>query len=184
MSETREFPTLDVVTVATGVLVSDRHIASVYDVCGWMLDDTLMTHQLPNASRTLRPHILQEHPWIMLLDMPKGDIPALKAMCARIVEEHGDTVKLTRPESVEWVTGNALADLHQIAGKRRVIQVDLDGDGAVTMPEEGSVTVEIVPDLTGFYRAMDEIHVSSAEAAANMERLAEAMRESNEEEGA
>lgn len=180
MSITKEFPTLDVVTVATGFLVSDRGIGSVYEVCNWMLDDSLMTHQLPNASRTLAPHILQEHPWILMWDLPKGDVPALKAVCARIVEEQGDTVTLTRPELVDWVTGNALPDLHQIAGKRHVIQVDLDDDGAVTMPEEGGVTVDIVPDTAGFKRSMEALASSAHEAASGMRALGESLRDEGE----
>lgn len=176
MSDTKEFPTLDVVTVATGILVSDRHIESVYDVCGWMLDDSLMTHQLPNASRTLRPHILQEHPWILMLDLPEGDIPALKAICARIVEEHGDTVTLTRPESVEWVTGNAMPDLRQIAGARRIIQVDLDEDGQPVVTDS-AVAINILPDVSGFKRAMQDMAVTASEATANMQALSEAIHD-------
>lgn len=182
MSETREFPTLDVVTVATGVLVSDRHIASVYEVCNWMLDDNLMTHQLPNASRTLEPYILREHPWILMWDLPKGDVPALKAMCARIVEEQGATVTLTRPENPEWVTGNAMPDLRQIAGARRVIQVDLDGDGTPVVTDF-AVEIDILPDLSEFKRAMAAMQSTTDEAAANFRALADALAVA-EEEGA
>jgi hypothetical protein len=180
MSDTREFPTLDVVTVATGVLVSDRHIASVYEVCNWMLDDSLMTHQLPNASRTLEPYILQEHPWILMWDLPKGDVPALKAMCARIVEEQGATVTLTRPENPEWVTGNAMPDLQQIAGARRVIQVDLDDDG-MPVVTDSAMTIEILPDLTEFNRAMAAMRATTAEAKASFQALADAINDAEEE---
>jgi hypothetical protein len=156
MTLTKEFPTLDVVTVATGILVSDRHLASVYEVCGWMLDDTLWTHQLPNASRTLQPHILREHPWIMLLELPTNDVPALKALCAQIVEEHGETVTLTRPEAPEWVTGNAMPDLRQLAGARRIIEVDLDGDGRPVVTD-AAVEIDFLPDISGFKEAMAEV---------------------------
>lgn len=183
MTESKEFPTLDVVTVATGTLVSDRGMASIYEVCNWMLDDSLMTHQLPNASRTLEPHILREHPWILMWDLPKGDVPALKAMCAQIVEEHGDTVTLTRPDEVEWVTGNAMPDLRQIAGARRIIQVDLDGDGQ-PMVTESEVEIEFVPDVSGFTAAVAAMQASTAEALASMDKLAEAIRDGEQEDGA
>jgi hypothetical protein len=55
MSKT--FDTLDVVTVSTGVLVSDRGIGSVYEVLNYLLDDDLMTHQLPAASRAVEPSL-------------------------------------------------------------------------------------------------------------------------------
>lgn len=179
MSDTKEFPTLDVVTVATGTMVSDQGIGSVYKVCGWMLDDELMTHQLPNASRTLEPHILHEHPWILLWDLPKDDLPALKAMCARIVEEHGETVTLTRPESVDWVTGNALPDLRQIVGKRRVMQVDIDEDGNARVADTGSGRVRV--DASGLVQAIETISTSGAEAVDAFERLAEVLRDGEED---
>lgn len=176
MSETKEFPTLDVVTVATGALVSDRHIAAVYEVCNWMLDDSLMTHQLPNASRTLEPYILREHPWILMWDLPKGDTPALKAMCAQIVDEHGDTVTLTRPDEVEWVTGNAMPDLQQIAGARRIIQVDLDGDGQPVVTD-AALEIDITVDLSKFQEAMAEVKRTVAETTESIRSLGEAMEE-------
>lgn len=171
---TREFPTLDVVTVYTGTLVSDRGIDSVYELCGWMLDDQLMTHQLPNASRVLEPCIAEQHPWIADLEVPKGDLPALKAMCARIVEEHGDTLTLERPESPEWVAGNAMTDLRQIADGRRVIEVDLDADGTPVVTD-AAVEIDILPDLSAFNRAVSAMASTSAEAAEGMRKLGEAL---------
>lgn len=123
MSDTKEFPTLDVVTVATGTMLSDRGIGAVYEVCDWMLNDQLMTHQLPKASRTLEPHIYQQHPWIADLNVPTGDLAALNALCTQITEAHGDTLTLNRADTPEWVTGNAIADMIQIADGRPVIVV-------------------------------------------------------------
>lgn len=133
MTNTKTFPTLDLVTVTTGILVADRPntghpIDAVYEVCGWMLNDALMTHQLPNASRVCSPYIVEQHPWIGELNLPKGDLPALKGACARIVEEHGDTLTLTMPEDPAWATSAAMNDLEAIRNGRPVVGIRVEGE--------------------------------------------------------
>lgn len=126
MTVTKEFPTLDVVTVATGFLVSDRGIDAVYELTSWMLQDSLMTHQLPAAFDVCKPYIEAEHPWIAEVAMPAGDKPAIFALAAQLVEEHGKSLILTQPEDPAWNRGNAITDLEQIADGRPIIQVQLD----------------------------------------------------------
>lgn len=123
MTTTKEFATLDVVTVTSGVLLSDRLLDAVYDVCGWMLNDSLMTHQLPAASDVVGPYIIGQHPWIASLVLPKGNKPALKSFSERLVQTRGETITLTRPDSPAWERGRALTDLIEIAGDRPVIVV-------------------------------------------------------------
>lgn len=92
---TRTFPTLDLVTVYTGILVSERHMDSVYDLCGFMLADDLMTHQLPAASRACEPALAEQHPWLVDLEPPRDDLPALKTWCADLVERVGTEMDVT-----------------------------------------------------------------------------------------
>ena len=121
------FPTLDLVTVHSGVLVSDSGIAAIYTLCGHMLrDDSLMTHQLPNASRACMADLERQHPWLADLDPPAGDIPALKAWCADLIERVGAEHWVEPIDQPEWVTGNALRDLHDIAEGRPVMVVKSD----------------------------------------------------------
>jgi hypothetical protein len=123
MTGTRSFPTLDVVSVTTGVMVSDRGMPALYEVLDYVLDDRLMTHQLPAASRAAEPGIYKQHPWLAGLDAPRGDLPALKAWCAALVEQHGWAVDLA-PVGADWCTGNALQDLTDIRQGRPVITID------------------------------------------------------------
>lgn len=123
MTIAKEFSTLDVVTVTSGVLISARLLDAVYDVCGWMLDDTLMTHQLSAASRVVEPYIIGQHPWVASLRVPGYPGPALKSFCERLVETRGETLTLTRPDSPAWERGTALSDLVETAGDRPVIVV-------------------------------------------------------------
>lgn len=57
---TKEFPTRDVLSTVTGVLMGD--IGGVYEVLNWMTDESLYTHQLPRVSREAQPVILKAHP--------------------------------------------------------------------------------------------------------------------------
>lgn len=126
MSEIRRFDTLDVVTVDSGVLVSDRGMDAIYDLCGWLLGDPgIMTHQLPAASRACQGPLREQFPWLAELDPPRGDIPALKAWCAALVEEHGASLDVTRPDDPQWVAGRALEDLHEMTTKP-IIEVRID----------------------------------------------------------
>lgn len=126
MSTTRTFPTLDLVTVRTGILVSDRGMESIYDLCGHMLGESLMTHQLPAASRACESALDEQHPWLAGLDPPKGDLPALKAWCAALVEEVGAQMQVESIEDPPRKRHNALADLVQIAAGRPVVVVHVE----------------------------------------------------------
>jgi len=132
--ETRVFDTLAVVSAATGVFVCDT-IDQFYDVLGFVLGEPgLMTHQMPGASRAAEPHLVKQFPWLSELDPPavsraNGDgdaqIAALKAWCVDLIAERGEHLTVAAVEDPQWVRGNALQDLADIAGNRPVIGVTL-----------------------------------------------------------
>jgi hypothetical protein len=49
VSETKEFPTADVLSCVTGRLMGD--IGGVYEVLNWMTGGSVYTHQIPRISR-------------------------------------------------------------------------------------------------------------------------------------
>ena len=126
----REFPTLGVVSSATGILVSD--IGEVYDVLGYVLNDKLFTHQLPNASRAAEASLHEQHPWLADLEPPQNDLGALGAWCDAVIAEHGATIPLKPAEDADWVSGNALADLADVAAGRPVIVVQASPQSGAT----------------------------------------------------
>lgn len=67
---TRSFHLGDVLSVATGILVSLRGIGAVYDVCNFMTGDKLFTHQLPRASQECAPEIYRQHPDLHAIARP------------------------------------------------------------------------------------------------------------------
>lgn len=117
------FPTLGVVSSATGILVSD--IGDVYDVLGYMLGDKLFTHQLPAGSRAAEGALKEQHPWLDDL-VPPRDGGDLAAWCEDIEATHGRTISLTPIANPDWKPGNALADLAAMTDKP-IIVVGADG---------------------------------------------------------
>lgn len=67
-SETRRFHVGDILSAMTGVLVSPRHIGGVYDILGWMVDENLMTHQLPRVSRECEGFLRELFPDLDAID--------------------------------------------------------------------------------------------------------------------
>lgn len=60
MTQTKEFPTRDVLSTITGVLICD--IGGVYEVLNWMTGESVYTHQIPRISREAQPVILALRP--------------------------------------------------------------------------------------------------------------------------
>jgi hypothetical protein len=69
----REFDLGDILSVTTGYLCSPRHIDGVYDILGYMTGESLMTHQLPRASRACEPALLEQHPQLVNIVAPEWD---------------------------------------------------------------------------------------------------------------
>jgi hypothetical protein len=57
---TQEFPTRDVLSTITGMLMGD--IGGVYQVLNWMTGESVFTHQIPRISREAVPVMLKMHP--------------------------------------------------------------------------------------------------------------------------
>lgn len=56
----KEFATVDVLSVVTGRLMGA--MGGIYEVLGWMTDESLFTHQLPRVSREAQPVLIAAHP--------------------------------------------------------------------------------------------------------------------------
>ena len=71
--EPRMFPLRTILTVTTGLLLTNRRgpqdngIGDLYEILDWMTGDAAHTHQLPRFADECRPEILKQHP---VLDDP------------------------------------------------------------------------------------------------------------------
>lgn len=62
----------DLLSITDGALVSPSHIGGVYDVVDFVTGEAHMTHQLPRAAGVVKPWLLQQHPWLAEITVPKG----------------------------------------------------------------------------------------------------------------
>jgi hypothetical protein len=57
-----EFHIGDILSITDGRLISLDHIDGVYKILNYMTGESLMTHQLPRASKACRPILLKQFP--------------------------------------------------------------------------------------------------------------------------
>ncbi len=60
--QAKAFPTGDVLSTATGYLVTPNGIGAVYEVLNWMTGESVYTHQIPRIGREAKAVLLAAHP--------------------------------------------------------------------------------------------------------------------------
>jgi hypothetical protein len=123
VSETREFTTGAVISAATGKMCCD--LDELYDILGWLVGESLMTHQLPGAATAVEGDLKRQHPWIAELDTDSVNRENVRAWYDGVVVVHGSRTTVARVEDPEWIRGNALQDLQDIAGGKPVLVVEV-----------------------------------------------------------
>lgn len=68
--EARDFPIAAVISITDGHLVCE--IGGVHELLDWMTGESLMTHQLPRASRECEPFLRAQHPELAAVRVPEG----------------------------------------------------------------------------------------------------------------
>lgn len=120
MSDTKKFPARVLLTVTTGRLLTkgkggrDNGIVDLYELLGWMTNDSPFTHQLGRFAEECKPHLLRMFPELekaesdevlALLDAKiddakkqGGDISgAIESWLAETVEKCGITAEYDIP---------------------------------------------------------------------------------------
>jgi hypothetical protein len=64
----QSFPLGDVLTIVTGLLLSQDGIAAAYRILNFITKDNLYTHQLPRVCAEVRPYLLKKHPALATVD--------------------------------------------------------------------------------------------------------------------
>lgn len=128
MSETREFHIGDILSVTTGVLVSPEHIGGVYKILGWMVDEDLMTHQLPRVSRECEPFLREMFPDLADVEIPDGTVTDEASMWAFLASleptlgTHRDVPRLPR---VDHTPIDPTSEIKMIRPDLPIIGIDL-----------------------------------------------------------
>ena len=96
MQATKEFPTRDVMSTVTGMLMGD--IGGVYEVLNWMTGEPVFTHQIPRISREAEPVILAMHPTLQQAVSEAAQVTPENALQWRETWEHryGPTIAVPK----------------------------------------------------------------------------------------
>jgi hypothetical protein len=136
MTATKTFHIGDLITVVTGRLVSPNHIGGVYEVCDHVTGEAHMTHQLPRASKTVTPWLIDQHPWLADITVPDFDIPedAPREAAERIVAEwlsgpaahYGEHHEVKAMPFGMYVGQEPITELQEMAPHAQIITVEVD----------------------------------------------------------
>lgn len=129
MTSTREFHIGDVISVATGTLVSLRHMDGVYDLCSFMSGESLMTHQLPRVSRECEPSLRQQHPALLAETIPAiQSRDEAEAWLRTLYPAYGETVLVEALEEQDHTTINPITELKLQHPDAQILVILADGD--------------------------------------------------------
>jgi hypothetical protein len=136
MAETKEFPTADVLSVITGVLVSERGADVFYEVSSWMADGPVWTHQLPRVGREARAAVLKLRPDLAdavaeadaLTEVETATPDDWRAYAARWIERCGPTIAVPRMTDGEHERIDPLSELAEKVHPDRIVVAKAEGD--------------------------------------------------------
>lgn len=110
MTEPREFPLADVLSVTTGMVLTRRGGEALDDILNWATGDQLSWWQAPRAADACIEAFTSQHPFLAdLVPLDGLDKPDLYAWLLAAEVEHGETVTLT--PLADWVHQDATAEL-------------------------------------------------------------------------
>lgn len=123
MSETKAFPTVDVLGCVTGRLLSD--IGGIYQVLNWMTDSSLYTHQLPRVCREAVPVVLAIHPHLSEAIVEAEHVTAENFQTWRDLwlDRYGPEIAVPRMTEDQHERIDALSELAEKFNPQKIIVV-------------------------------------------------------------
>jgi hypothetical protein len=132
---TKKILTLDVVSAYTGILAGN--ITGLYEVLNHLTGDNLFTHQLPAAMDACKEGLNAQFPWLEdnLVPLDSKNYPdrdsyldAFGRWCMDIEKKHGTYLDVESLNNLNWVPGNALADLADMVPPEKILVVNVDDE--------------------------------------------------------
>lgn len=111
----RDFDLGDILSITTGYLVSPRHMAGVYDILDYMTEDKLFTHQIPRVATLCKGPLLEQHPELARVLVPKWGPEIGEQVFAWLDEQkkiYGETLSVEPLE--EYTHLNPIEELIEI----------------------------------------------------------------------
>lgn len=125
MTTTKTFHIGDIISATTGTLVSPRLIAGVHELLDWVTGDTLMTHQLPRASRECEDFLREQFPELPTETPSFDGMFSVAAWLHAMVTERGATREVPRMPAEDHTHIDPITEF-------RMIRPDVDAVVIVT----------------------------------------------------
>ena len=140
MNQKKHFPTLAVLTVTSSRFIikptdesKGNGIGQMYDLLGWMTDDTPFTHQLPRFADECKPWIHRWYPEIKEADdlivnhCEAGESITFLQAC--MIQRFGPTIELQKIPRDDHEVKNGYDELVQMRGTDEdIMSVDVGGN--------------------------------------------------------
>jgi len=130
MSETREFHIGDILSITTYRLVSPRRVDGIYDILGWMTDETPMTHQLPRLTEECAPSLRAQFPDLAAIAVPDGinSEATLRAWLASLEPQYGTMRAVGRLDPVDHTPIDPITEFRMLRPDALIIPFVVDED--------------------------------------------------------
>ena len=115
---TKTFNLSDVLSITTGVLLSDRKMDGVCDILNFMTGEDLFTHQLVGAYGIVLPVLQKQFPQLTDVVVPKFDTQeAIEPWLQTQRDLFGDTFEVSPIPKTMIANPNPVAELHEMMSK-------------------------------------------------------------------
>lgn len=122
----KQFDLGDVLTVATGNLISPRGMEGVYDICNFLSGESVYTHQIPRVIREARPMVLSMHPQLANADVSGITPENFKARLAELKAAYGETLAVRKMTKDEHERIDPLSELAEKIHPDKIVVVRAD----------------------------------------------------------
>lgn len=119
----RDFHITDVLTITTGNLVSNRHMAGVYDLLSYMAGEDVYTHQIPRVMRECEPALRRQHPQLGAADTSGVTPENLAARTVEWVAAFGETLPVAPLSEDQHERIDPISELAEMVPPDRIIPV-------------------------------------------------------------
>ena len=125
-TETKTFHVGDILSITTGVLVSPDRIAGVYSILNWLVDEDLMTHQLPRVSRECEGFLREQFPDLPTETPPFDGEESVFAWLAVVVAAHGATREVPRLPKIDHTHIDPIQEIALLRPGMQVLVIEAD----------------------------------------------------------